>query len=50
MAISLLKDNPEITNSLETNLISHRFPANQLEEAYAKAKDPSSVKVVVDFQ
>ncbi|TGM02213.1 alcohol dehydrogenase catalytic domain-containing protein [Leptospira jelokensis] len=50
MAISLLKDNPEITNSLETNLISHRFPADQLEEAYAKAKEPSSVKVVVDFQ
>ncbi|MGV3664893.1 MAG: threonine dehydrogenase [Leptospira bouyouniensis] len=50
MAISLLRDNPEITNSLETHLISHRFPSDQLELAYSKAKDPSSVKVVVDFQ
>lgn len=50
LAISLLKDNPEITKSLETNLISHRFPSDNLEEAYLKAKDPSSVKVVVDFQ
>ncbi|TGK99350.1 alcohol dehydrogenase catalytic domain-containing protein [Leptospira levettii] len=50
MAISLLRENPEITNSLETNLISHRYPADKLEEAYNKAKDPSSVKVVVDFQ
>ncbi|XDD46310.1 alcohol dehydrogenase catalytic domain-containing protein [Leptospira sp. WS39.C2] len=50
LAISLLKDNPEITKSLEDNLISHRFPSDKLEEAYLKAKDPSSVKVVVDFQ
>lgn len=50
MAISLLKDNPEITKSLENHLISHRFSSDQLEEAYLKAKDPSSVKVVVDFQ
>ncbi|EKJ86261.1 alcohol dehydrogenase-like protein [Leptospira meyeri] len=50
MAISLLRDNPEITHALETNLISHRFSSDQLEEAYATAKDPSSVKVVVDFK
>ncbi|TGK81703.1 threonine dehydrogenase [Leptospira noumeaensis] len=49
MAISLLRDNPEITKALETNLISHRFSSDQLELAYATAKDPSSVKVVVDF-
>ncbi|MCW7468956.1 MDR/zinc-dependent alcohol dehydrogenase-like family protein [Leptospira kanakyensis] len=49
MAISLLRENPEITKALETNLISHRFPSDQLELAYATAKDPSSVKVVVDF-
>ncbi|MDF3820705.1 alcohol dehydrogenase catalytic domain-containing protein [Leptospira sp. 96542] len=48
-AIQLLKDNPGITQALEENLISHRFPSDQLLEAYAKAKDPSSVKVVVDF-
>lgn len=50
MAISLLRDNPEITHALETNLISHRFSSDQLELAYATAKDPSSVKVVVDFK
>lgn len=50
MAISLLRDNPDITHALETNLISHRFSSDQLEEAYATAKDPSSVKVVVDFK
>ncbi|TGM46340.1 alcohol dehydrogenase catalytic domain-containing protein [Leptospira vanthielii] len=50
IAISLLRDNPEITHALETNLISHRFSSEQLELAYATAKDPSSVKVVVDFQ
>ncbi|TGL86772.1 threonine dehydrogenase [Leptospira congkakensis] len=49
MAISLLRDNPDITKALETNLISHRFPSDQLELAYTTAKDPSSVKVVVDF-
>lgn len=49
MAISLLRDNPETTHALETNLISHRFSSDQLELAYTTAKDPSSVKVVVDF-
>lgn len=48
-AIRLMKENPEITASLESDLISHRFPSYQLVEAYAKAKEPSSVKVVVDF-
>lgn len=50
LAISLLKDNPAITKSLETHLISHRFPSDKLEEAYLKAKEPTSVKVIVDFQ
>ncbi|MCW7491368.1 alcohol dehydrogenase catalytic domain-containing protein [Leptospira sp. 2 VSF19] len=50
MAISLLRENPEIAHALETNLISHRFSSDQLEEAYATAKDPSSIKVVVDFK
>lgn len=49
IAISLLRDNPDITKALETNLISHRFSSDQLELAYSTAKDPSSVKVVVDF-
>ncbi|MCZ8343154.1 MAG: alcohol dehydrogenase catalytic domain-containing protein [Leptospira sp.] len=49
LGIQLLKENPEITSNLENHLISHRFPASQLTDAYAKAKEPSSVKVVIDF-
>lgn len=49
LGIKLLQENPEITTNLENHLISHRFPASELIEAYAKAKEPSSVKVVIDF-
>ncbi len=48
-ALKLLKENPEVTKSLENRMISHNFPSSNLTDAYAKAKDPSSVKVVVNF-
>ncbi|BDA80503.1 threonine dehydrogenase [Leptospira kobayashii] len=48
-ALKLLRENPDVASALETNMISHMFPAKDLESAYAKAKDPSSVKVVVSF-
>lgn len=48
-ALKLLKENPEVSKSLEENMVSHSFPFTKLTEAYAKAKEPSSVKVVVNF-
>ncbi|GBF51489.1 Zn-dependent alcohol dehydrogenase [Leptospira ryugenii] len=48
-AIQLLKENPSVVNALEENMISHQYSASDLTTAYSKAKEPSSVKVVVNF-
>ena len=48
-ALKLLKENPEVMKALEENMISHNYNFTQLSEAYSKAKEPSSVKVVVNF-
>ncbi|TGN17100.1 alcohol dehydrogenase catalytic domain-containing protein [Leptospira idonii] len=49
-AIKLLKENPDVVSALEENMVSHHFNASDLPSAYSKAKEPSSVKVVVNFE
>jgi threonine dehydrogenase-like Zn-dependent dehydrogenase len=48
-AIKLLRENKDVVQALESNMISHNYSFAKLTEAYSKAKDPSSVKVVVNF-
>ncbi len=48
-AIKLLKENTDVAKSLETNMISHNYNFANLPDAYNKAKETSSVKVVVNF-
>lgn len=48
-ALKILKDNPEIAHHLESDLVTHTFPLNQLQKAFETASDSKqSIKVVVD--
>jgi len=48
LAIKLLEENKALADSLATNMISHVFPAEKMNEAFATAKDSSAIKVVVE--
>lgn len=46
-ALSLMTANPDLV-ALEERLVTHRYPATRLAEAFATAVSPDAVKVVVD--
>ena len=48
LAIKLLEENKTLADSLATNMISHVFPAEKMNEAFTTAKDSSAIKVVVE--
>ena len=47
LAIRILKENPDVMESLEKHMISHQFLEKDLPIAYSQAKDSNSVKVMV---
>jgi threonine dehydrogenase-like Zn-dependent dehydrogenase len=49
-AIELLKQNPKIANSLLENLITDFYDSDQMNEAYARAKESNAVKVIVEHK
>jgi len=48
LAVKLLEGNPEIADSLSKNMITHRFHSRDLKKAFLVAKDPSSIKVIIE--
>jgi hypothetical protein len=48
LAIKLLEENKALADSLSENMISHIFPAEKMNEAFATAKDSKAIKVVIE--
>ncbi len=47
LALQLLKENPQVSQALKNHLISHRFPASELPNAYSLARNPNAIKVLI---
>ena len=50
LAIRLLEDNKELADSLSKNMISHLYSAEKMTDAFAMAKNPNAIKVVVEHK
>jgi threonine dehydrogenase-like Zn-dependent dehydrogenase len=49
LALKMLEENPELAKNLSKNMISHEYNIKNLEDAFMKAKESNSIKVIVKF-
>ncbi|WCL49426.1 alcohol dehydrogenase catalytic domain-containing protein [Leptospira sp. GIMC2001] len=47
LALKLLEENPSVAKSMAENMVSHEYPASELELAFETAKSPDAIKVMV---